>query len=115
MTPDMLVRFFQTRRFPINTEGELQHAIAAEFDRVGIGFEREVRLSGADIVDFMVGAVAIEVKIGGGKLQIFRQCERYCAHQRVAALVLAASRSIELPEAIAGKPVRVASLGRGWL
>ena len=80
-----------------------------------IEHEREVRLAPGDIVDFMIGGVAIEVKIGGRKRSIYDQCERYCEHERVEALVLATSVAMGFPPEIKGKPCYVASLGRGWL
>jgi hypothetical protein len=113
MTPPEIVRFLELRQFPLNSESELQAAIWNELRRVRC--EREVRLGPRDVVDFMIGSTAVEVKIKGSKLEIFRQCERYCAHERVHALVLATNRATQLPPAINGKPAYVANLGRAWL
>ena len=74
-----------------------------------------MRLSDADIVDFMVGSIAVEVKIKGAKAEIYRQLERYAAHDNVTAILLVSSRSMHLPALINGKPTLVASLSRGWM
>lgn len=108
---DLLMR----QRLSLSDEKQLQAEMAAVFTRAGLPFEREVRLGDGDIVDFMVCGTAIEVKIKGSKRSIYRQCERYCAHDRVAELVLATNMPMALPTEICGKPVVVSLLGVGWL
>ncbi len=115
MSPEAIVAFFHARRFPLTDEKILQARIAECLGKENIEHEREVRLAPGDIVDFMIGGVAIEVKIGGRKRSIYDQCERYCEHERVEALVLATSVAMGFPPEIKGKPCYVASLGRGWL
>lgn len=100
---------------PLNDEKLTQAALANVFAFAGIEFEREVRLSDADIVDFMVGGIAVEVKIKGAKAAIYRQLERYAQHDCVASILLVSSRSMHLPALINGKPALVASLSRGWM
>ena len=109
---DVLTR----NRLPLADEKALQAAMAAAFDRAGLPYAREVRLSDDDIVDFMVAErAAVEVKIKGARRSIYRQCERYCAHDRVSELVLATNVPMSLPATIGGKPASVALLGLGWL
>jgi len=116
MSPEELVPFFHARRFPLSDEKLLQVQIDDELTRLGVSFKREVRLSGKDVVDFLIeDKIALEIKIKGGKRAIFRQCERYCSHERVTALVLATAVPMGFPPEILGKPCYVASLGRGWL
>ena len=115
MTLDELVAWLRMRRFPLNTEGELQLAMAGEFKACGIVFEREVRLTPGDVVDFMIGAIAIEAKVGGSKRSIFRQCERYCASPRVESLILFSAAAVGWPQEIKGKPVRYINSGTAWL
>jgi hypothetical protein len=94
------------------TQADLAHALTAQ----GIAFEREVRLSAADIPDFMVGDIAIEVKIRGArKMDIYRQLVRYAKHERVGSLILATNMTMGLPEQLEGKPVFFVALGRAWL
>ncbi|MFM0405270.1 hypothetical protein [Paraburkholderia dipogonis] len=105
----------EQQRLPLNDEKVTQAAIANALELAGVAFEREVRLSDADIVDFMIGSIAIEVKIKGAKAQIYRQLERYAEHERVTSILLVTSRSMHLPSLIKGKPTLVASLSRGWM
>lgn len=81
---------------------------------------RECRLGAAGIIDFrlvFLGVViGVEVKIDKGQRRaIARQVERYAAGARFDAIVLATNRAMTMPPIMAGIPVRVASLGRGWL
>ncbi len=117
MTPQDLIQFIRTRRFPLGTEKETQAAIAGELAANGHAFLREHRLSDGDIVDFFFPAtgLAAEVKIKKGARAIFAQCERYCEHADVKTLVLVTNAAMGLPATILGKPAHLVSLGRGWL
>lgn len=129
-----IIALIETHRLPLSDEKDLQAELAAVLGGAGISYRREVRLSATDIVDFMVWdladsqlspddavsrlgapALAIEVKIKGQRRAIYRQLERYCAHDDVAELVLATNVPMGLPDAINGKPVALARLSRGWL
>lgn len=110
-----IIRLIQTRRLPLSAEKPLQAALALEFEKAGIAAEREVDLGDGDVIDFMIGGIGLEVKIKGQRRAIFRQCERYCGHDRVVTLVLATNAAMGLPAWIDGKPVHVASLARGWM
>ncbi len=102
-------------RWPLSNEKLLQADIETVLSDKGIAFEREVHLSASDIVDFMIDGVAVEVKIKGSAREIYRQLERYAAHERVEALVLATNRPMGLPLQINGRPARMVLLGRNWL
>ncbi len=108
-----IVRFLETRRWPLSDEKRLQEAISGEMERSHMEHRREVRLNGADIIDFMVGDIGIEVKIGGSKRAIFRQCERYAEHESVSAIVIATAKAMGVPPEVNGKPILVALLGMG--
>lgn len=103
----------QRHRLRVSTEVALQGDIALALD--GIPFEREVRLSPSDRPDFMCGDVAIEAKVKYPKRSIYRQLERYAAHERVAAIVLVTGTAMGMPAAINGKPIYVVSIGRAFL
>lgn len=110
-----IVALLQSRRLPLADEKELQAAIGDQLMLESLTYQREVRLGPADVVDFMVHDVAIEVKIKGSKRNVYRQCERYCSHARVGALILATNYMLGFPATINGKPCFVANLGRAWL
>jgi len=115
MTADGLAKFLRSRRFRLNTERQAQDGIETELTLAGIVFERECRLSAADVVDFLVDGIALEVKISGGTLEIYRQLERYAAHDRVQSIILASNVATTMPELIKGKPTHFVNLGRAWL
>lgn len=102
-------------RFPLKNEKVLQAALSEEFTAAGIEHEREVRLSGADIVDFMFGEIAGECKIKGSKREIYFQLERYAEHDRVSSLILITNVPMGLPASIKGKPAYLFNLSRAWL
>lgn len=77
---------------------------------------REHRLSPRDIPDFLIAGIVVEVKMNGARgPAIFRQLERYSAHDTVTGLILATNRAVTLPATVGGKPLAVVSLGRAWL
>ncbi|MCS0497883.1 hypothetical protein NVS89_22590 [Ancylobacter sp. MQZ15Z-1] len=102
-------------RFPLSGEKPLQEAIEAHLIESGLAFEREVTLGPGDIVDFMVGTVAVEVKIKGQRRAIYRQCERYAGHDSVSAILLVTNVAMGFPPSLKGKPTAVLNLGRAWL
>lgn len=102
-------------RLPLSNEKRLQAAIAEEFDAAGIVYEREARLSAKDIPDFMIGAIATEIKIKGSKREIFHQVERYAQHDRVKELILVSNVAMGFPPEINGKPVYFHNLAKAWL
>lgn len=114
-TARALVRLIESLRLPLAREKVLQRDVAPHLERFGREVRREHDLGDGDVIDFLIDGVGLEFKIKGQRRAIYRQCERYCRHDAVQALVLATNAAMGLPAAIAGKPVFVASLGRGWL
>jgi hypothetical protein len=104
-------------RLDLSDEKRTQSQLAEVLTGAGIAFEREKRLSAGDIVDFLVGGgVALEVKLKGQrKMEIFRQLQRYAAHESVTALVLVTIVAMGLPVEIGGKPAYYATLSRSWM
>jgi hypothetical protein len=100
-------------RLPLSSETVLQAAIAAGLADAGFDFAREHRLSSGSIVDLFADGIGIEVKIGGSKRAVFRQCQRYVAFDDIRALILATTAMLTLPTM--GKPVEIVNLGRAWL
>lgn len=96
-------------RFNFQDEEQLQRGIAQVLAARGFAFDREVRLTPTDRIDFLVGAVGIEVKIDGGLGPLTRQLHRYSEHPRIGALLLVTSRLAyaRQPEAMSGKPLAV--------
>lgn len=114
--PEDIVRIIVSNPIVITNEKAVQEDISRLLDGAGIRHKREVRLSDGNVVDFMIeGGIAVEVKLKAAKREIFRQCERYCRHSQVNALVLVSGTPIGLPADICGKPCWLASMGAAWL
>lgn len=105
-------------RYDLTSEKACQRDIATLLAGEGVGFAREYRLGGRSTVDFLCeGGVAIEVKMlrGQGPGAILRQLERYAASSKVASLILASNKAVDLAGEIGGKPAIFVSLGAAWL
>lgn len=92
------------------SEERCQAAIAAALQAAGVAFEREVRLSDRDRIDFMVGSVGVEVKLDGSLSALTRQLHRYAQSDRVESLLVVTTRArlARVPQSLNGKRVVVA-------
>lgn len=115
ITPETVVAILSKGLFSLAREKETQAEIAAELDRREITYAREFDLGERNIIDFLIEAIGIEIKIGGSKRAIHSQCERYCRTGKLSALILVTSVAIGFPPQIVGIPCFVVSMGRAWL
>lgn len=109
---DAIAVALSSRRFSFTSESELQEGIADVLGQEGFSFEREAVLAPGDRVDFLVGAVALEVKVDGAPSAVLGQLHRYAQCPRVEALLLVTSRATlrGVPAELAGKPCRAVYL-----
>ena len=110
-----LVNFLKNKTFNLSNEKLTQGQIEKELTLDRIVFYREKRLSETDKPDFMIGDIAIEVKLKGSAAEIFRQCERYCSYSEVRVLILMCSRPMGIKGEINGKPIYLIDMGKSWL
>lgn len=117
MTANELLAVLKTFRFRYDDEMRLQEGIAAVLASSHIPFEREVKLSQHDRIDFMTGRLGIEVKVGHPLTSVMKQVHRYMQIGEVDELLLVTNRCRHsiVPETINGKPVAVLFLGWGAL
>jgi hypothetical protein len=109
ITVDEVARVLRSTHFAFQDERELQDAIADVMAGAGASVEREVVLSNRERIDFMLpGGVGIEIKIKGSISEVTRQLHRYAQLPAIAGLVLVTTRMrlANLPDAMAGKPLR---------
>ena len=100
-----------------SNEAELHEGIAEVLVSKQIPFEREVIITSHDRLDFLVGDIAIEVKVDGSAAEVLRQLHRYAQHERIGALILVTSRSRHqmLTKVLNGKPLECVYLIRSML
>ncbi|MBB3937721.1 hypothetical protein [Aureimonas phyllosphaerae] len=113
---DRVTAALRSRRMPVDTEARLQAEIGAVLADMGIPVTAEYRLDQRNRIDFFADGIGIEAKIGGGRLSVWRQLERYAAFPSITALVLVGT--VAVPSSIStcgGKPFRHVSVGAGWL
>lgn len=112
----MTRRLIQARignaRFTWANEKQLQDGIAMVLATTGLAVSREHRLSPADVIDFLVESVGVEVKIKGAVAAVQAQLERYAEHECVTELVLVTARTqlTRMPRKLNGKPLTVLPL-----
>lgn len=93
---------------------EIYNVLAVALPQLPIA--REFVLDEHSIIDFLINnSLGIEVKIKGGKRDLYRQCERYCEFDLIEQLLLITNLSIGFPEQINGKDCYVLKLGTSWL
>lgn len=112
---DQIFTLLMSHKFSLENEKDLQVEIENIFNKWGVKNQREVRLSDKDIIDFMVGDIGLEIKLGGQAKRIYRQMQRYCAHDKIKAIVLITNKSMGLPREIDSKPTYILNLGRAHL
>lgn len=111
-----VVELLRAAKIDLSNETRAQADVEQVFTRAGIVFQREVRLSDSDIVDFMIGGIAVELKLRGArKKSVYRQLCRYARHSSVDSLLLASNMSMGLPPQIEGKDAYFVKLGEAWL
>jgi hypothetical protein len=116
MIVNELVQQLRRRRYRVGQEAWLQMDIEAALTAIGVPFEREARLTTRDRIDFLVaGGIGIEAKTRCSPRQIYRQLERYAAHDAITSLILISGTATGLPEAINGRPLFYISTGRAAL
>ena len=114
--PERLICLIGSVRLDLSTEGAVQRGLGRLLDEERIPYKAEVILAPSDRIDFLVGRVGVEVKIGHPRRAILRQLERYARSDRVDTLLLVSSAPF--PSAgfeVGGKPVHVVNLSTGWL
>lgn len=117
MTAEELVLLLERSVRGLGAEEQVQRAIALVLVNHDVEHKREVSLAPASRIDFLVGAIGVEVKIGGGLSPLIRQLARYAEFERVSEIVLVTTKSslCRVPEELNGKRVRVALLMGGLL
>lgn len=108
MSAEQLAVLLSGYRYRGACEDDYQQSVARVLEQEGVEHRREVRLSARDRIDFMVGALGVEVKMQGSTTRLLRQLGRYAEHEDVEELLLVATstRLVRgIPERIHGVSV----------
>lgn len=117
LTIEQISALLRGMRCSARGELALHDAIADALRHQGIAFEREVRLTAHDRIDFLCEDLGIEVKVEGAITSITRQLHRYAQSDRIGRLMLVTTRMRHLSCAreLNGKKVDVLHLIGGSL
>ena len=107
--------FKKTRFKNLQNEKKLQLEIELMFNLAEVPYNREVKLTDKDIVDFMVGQIAIEVKTKCTGMEMYRQISRYADSDKFMLIILVTNTVTMLPRKINDKYTHVINLGQSWL
>lgn len=94
-------------RYRFTDERDLQDGIERVLRSSDSPYRREPVLSAPDRPDFLVGDIAIEVKIQGTLAQLLRQVSRYAAHDKVRGILVVGTPVwlVQVPDEICCKPM----------
>jgi hypothetical protein len=96
-------------------EYDLHRLVMDALDAASLPWEHEVKLAPRCRIDLMCGGVGIEIKRGKvEKARVLQQLRKYAACPQVEALILVTEKTVPVPHAILGKPVRLICLNRLW-
>jgi len=80
-------------KYSYASEHDLQAGLAEAFDAAALPYQREVRLTPRDRIDFVVdGTVGVEVKVKGSDTTLLAQLLRYSKDPRLTDLVVVTTR-----------------------
>ena len=96
-------------------ENDIHGFVAARFAEAGLPCQHEAKIGKGCRIDYLVGTVGVEIKKGKPiPATLLKQVTRYAACEPVTAIVVVTQRSVKLPKAVAGKPLRVVALNQLW-
>jgi len=78
---------------PADNEAAMQSVIERIMRIRNYDFRREVILSDADRIDFMVGTIGLECKVAGTPAAVMAQCGRYLEHDAIESLILVTTKA----------------------
>jgi hypothetical protein len=109
MTTPEIAALLAARAYHWQNEKELQRGIGMVLTEAGVVFVPEVSITRKDRIDFLVGKIGIEIKVGGSLAAVTRQLFRYAECPEIDSLVLVTTKQAHrnMPNEILGKPLHV--------
>ena len=111
-----IIDAISTLRAPLQQgEYDLHRLVMDALASADVPFAHEVKLGPRCRIDLLCGGVGIEIKRGAvDKARILQQLAKYAACEQVEGLILVTEKTVPVPHAINGKPVRLICLNRLW-
>lgn len=110
-----IIRHLTKHRFQLEDEKALQKEIYKLLLPIFPQIKKEFIIDKLNTIDFLIDEIGIEIKIKGGKMEIYKQCERYCKTEVIKKLILMTNRSMGFPPFINGKDCYVINISKAWL
>ena len=96
-------------------EADIHGWVASRLTEAGLPFVHEAVIGKGCRIDFLVGGIGVEIKKGKpAAAALLPQLRRYAACEAVTGLIVLTQRSVRLPDALSGKPVRQLTLSQLW-
>ncbi|MDD6051266.1 MAG: hypothetical protein PUC00_08385 [Clostridiales bacterium] len=113
---ERLVDAISRLRAPLQQgEYDLHRLVMDALDAAALPYVHEARLAPRCRIDLLCGSIGIEIKRGKvDRGRILVQLGKYAACEQLTGLILVTERTLPVPAAIAGKPVRLICLNRLW-
>lgn len=113
---EQIIAAISALRAPLQQgEYDLHRLVMDALDAAGVPWEHEAKLGPRCRIDLLCSGVGIEIKRGAvDKRRILEQLRKYAACEQVTGLVLVTEKTVPVPHAIGGKPVRLVCLNRLW-
>lgn len=90
-----IISIFEQYQMRTHDEVALQADIAVVLGEV-TQYRKEHTLSAGERIDFLVGKIGIECKVGGSKMEVLRQLQRYAQFDEIDELILVTTKSRHL-------------------
>lgn len=113
---ERIIEAISALRAPLQQgEYDLHRLVMDALDAGGVPWEHEVKLAPRCRIDLMCGGVGIEIKRGKvERARILEQLRKYAECEQVEGLILVTEKTVPVPHAIYGKPVRLICLNWLW-
>lgn len=96
-------------------ETDIHQWVAQRLTEAGLECRHEAVIGAGCRIDFLADGVGIEIKKGKPKPAVLMaQLERYAACDGVHSLIVLTQRSVRLPSAVLGKPLKQITLSQLW-
>jgi hypothetical protein len=112
-----IISLIKKLRLDVVKEKETQAQIERALADAGHEFCREYRLDNKNIPDFFFheNGIAMEVKLKGQIVAIYKQCQRYAQFDQVKHIILVSNKRMGFPAEINGKSCYFVQIGKAWL